>query len=61
MIGILDPVGLLAQGSDAQVRQAARRAVETARRCGHARFILSSGCTLAIETPEANLEAMLNP
>lgn len=59
--GNLDPVGLLARGSAAQVRQAARDAVETARNGGHARFILSSGCTLAMETPAANLEAMLNP
>ena len=29
-------------------------------RCGHARFVLSSGCTLAVDTPAANLAAMLD-
>ncbi len=56
--GNLDPVGLLAQGSPGEVRVAARRAVETVRSCGHARFVLSSGCTLAVETPCANLDAL---
>lgn len=57
--GNLDPVGLLAQGSPHQVRHAAQTAIETVRRCGHHRFVLSSGCTLAIETPFENLDAML--
>jgi MtaA/CmuA family methyltransferase len=58
--GNLDPVGLLLQGSVEQVRQASRRAVETVRACGHRRFVLSSGCTLAPATPCENLEAMLH-
>jgi uroporphyrinogen decarboxylase len=57
--GNLDPVGLLARGSPGEVRAAVRRAEDTVRSCGHARFILSSGCTLAVETPFENLDAML--
>jgi uroporphyrinogen decarboxylase len=57
--GNLDPVGVLAQGNVAQVERAAREAVETAAASGHRRFVLSSGCTLAMETPSENLEAML--
>ncbi len=57
--GNLDPVGLLAQGNPAEVREAGLRAVDTVRACGHSRFVLSSGCTLAVETPFENLEALL--
>jgi uroporphyrinogen-III decarboxylase len=57
--GNLDPVGLLSRGSATEVRQAGRRAVATACACGHARFVLSSGCTLAMNTPPQNLEALL--
>lgn len=58
--GNLDPVGLLLQGSEGQIREASRRAVETVRARGHRRFVLSSGCTLAPATPEKNLDAMLH-
>jgi MtaA/CmuA family methyltransferase len=57
--GNLDPVGVLAQGSVQQVETAARQALETVATCEHRRFVLSSGCTLAVETPFENLEAML--
>jgi uroporphyrinogen-III decarboxylase len=57
--GNLDPVGLLVQGKPAQVRAAARQAVATARACGDRRFVLSSGCALAVQTPPENLQAML--
>jgi uroporphyrinogen decarboxylase len=57
--GNLDPVGVLMQGSAEQVRRAARGAVEAIRGCGHRRFVLSSGCTLAPETPPENVAAML--
>lgn len=57
--GNLDPVGLLAQSGPEQVREAATRAIEQVRRSGHRRFVLSSGCTLALETPPENLHAML--
>jgi uroporphyrinogen decarboxylase len=57
--GNLDPVGTLARGSPAQVREGARRVLEAVRTAGHPRFVLSSGCTLALETPAPNLEALL--
>ncbi|MGA2865174.1 MAG: uroporphyrinogen decarboxylase family protein [Verrucomicrobiota bacterium] len=57
--GNLDPVAVLAHGSVEQVRRAAQTALETVRACGRRRFVLSSGCTLAVETPAANLEALL--
>jgi uroporphyrinogen decarboxylase len=57
--GNLDPVRVLAQGTPAEVSTAARRAIEAVRGAGHGRFVLSSGCTLAVETPAANLEALL--
>ena len=56
--GNLDPVGVLARGTPAEVEHAAHEAVEAARSAGHRRFVLSSGCTLAMETPAANLEAL---
>ncbi|MBP7936418.1 MAG: uroporphyrinogen decarboxylase family protein [Phycisphaerae bacterium] len=58
--GNLDPVGVLLQASAEQVRQAGRRAVDAVRACGHRRFVLSSGCTLAPGTPSENLHAMLH-
>ncbi len=57
--GNLDPVALLAQGTAERVRAAAEEALESVRRAGHRRFVLSSGCTLAVETPDANLDALL--
>jgi len=57
--GNLDPVRLLAQGTPGEIRQAALNAVNLVRACGHSRFVLSSGCTLAIETPPDNLDAIL--
>lgn len=59
--GNLDPVALLAQGSPDDVRLAARRAIATVQAAGHGRFVLSSGCTLAVETPAANLDALIRP
>ncbi len=57
--GNLDPVGLLVNGNPTQVRESARHAAEVVRTCGRRRFVLSSGCTLAMETPAKNLEALL--
>ncbi|MBS0664522.1 MAG: uroporphyrinogen decarboxylase family protein [Verrucomicrobia bacterium] len=58
--GNLDPVGVLARGSPADVHAAAGRALAAARAAGPGRFILSSGCTLAVETPAANVEALIS-
>lgn len=57
--GNLDPVRLLAQGNAEEVREAALAAVDAVKACGHRRFVLSSGCTLAMETPFENLDALL--
>ncbi len=59
--GNLDPVRVLAQGNPQTVRQAARQAVDAVHSAGHAKFVLSSGCTLAVDTPPENLDAVLSP
>ncbi|MHB0957110.1 MAG: uroporphyrinogen decarboxylase family protein [Pirellulaceae bacterium] len=58
--GNLDPVAVLARGSVEDVTEATRRLIQTVRACGHRRFVLSSGCTLAMETPAENLAVMLH-
>jgi MtaA/CmuA family methyltransferase len=58
--GNLDPVGVIARGRAGDVRDATRRALEAAVAGGRRRFVLSSGCTLACETPPENLRAMLD-
>ena len=45
--GNLDPVGLLAQGTPDQVRQATIDLLHAVEACGHKRLVVSSGCTLA--------------
>ena len=57
--GNLDPVGLLVRGSPDQVRDSTLKLLHTVEGCGHRRFVVSSGCTLAMETPPENLEALL--
>lgn len=59
--GNLDPVRLLSQATPTEVEQSAQNAVAAVRAAGHSRFVLSSGCTLAVETPAHNLAAMLKP
>lgn len=55
--GNLDPVGLLAQAEPNTVYRKTRELLEMVKRAGGKRFVLSSGCTLAVETPEENLDA----
>lgn len=55
--GNLDPVGLLAQADSGTVYQETQALLNRVRECKIRRFVLSSGCTLAVETPEENLEA----
>jgi len=57
--GNLDPIRVLAQGTTQQVRQAAQRTLAAAKAAAHGRFVLSSGCTLAVETPPENIEALI--
>ncbi len=56
--GNLDPVSVLAHGTPDQVREATNKLISDVQSSGHTRFVLSSGCTLAVETPAANLQAM---
>lgn len=58
--GNLDPVSVLAQGTVEQVRQASIDLIHTIKQHSHRRFVLSSGCALAMETPFDNLRAMLD-
>ena len=57
--GNLDPVSVLVRGRVQEVRQATRNVLQTVAASGHRRFVLSSGCTLAVDTPPENLVAML--
>jgi MtaA/CmuA family methyltransferase len=57
--GNLDPVGVLARGTCQQVCAATDRVLRTVAASGRRRFVLSSGCTLAVDTPPANLAAMI--
>jgi MtaA/CmuA family methyltransferase len=57
--GNLNPVALLAQGTPERVGQETIKVMEAARSSGHRRFVISSGCTLAVETPFRNLEALV--
>ena len=56
--GNLDPLGRLARDRPVAVQKEVRQLLEAVRKAGHRRFVLSSGCTLALETPPENLEAM---
>jgi uroporphyrinogen-III decarboxylase len=58
--GNLDPVGVLAQGTPRRVAEEARNVLAAVKESGHRRFVLSSGCTLAIETPHQNVDALIH-
>jgi uroporphyrinogen decarboxylase len=57
--GNVDPVGVLVEGTPESVRHVAQSVIAAVRAAGHPRFVLSSGCTLAVETPAANLRALI--
>jgi uroporphyrinogen decarboxylase len=57
--GNLDPVSVLSRGTPERVRTVAAAAIAAAHAAGHSRFVLSSGCTLTVETPPGNLDALL--
>jgi uroporphyrinogen decarboxylase len=57
--GNLDPVRVLAQGTPEEVSRTAHQVLDAVEAAGHRRFVLSSGCTLAMETPAENLDALL--
>ena len=58
--GNLDPVGLLAQSSPDAVARAAQTVLRQVQAAGRRRFVLSSGCTLAMETPVDNVRALID-
>lgn len=57
--GNLDPVSVLRNGTPKMVGRAAADAVSAVHAHGRKRFILSSGCTLAPDTPPENVAAMM--
>jgi uroporphyrinogen decarboxylase len=58
MIGNIDPSGVLALGTPAEVERRTRELLAVFR--GEPRFILNAGCAIPAETPAANLRAMLS-
>ena len=58
--GNIDPVGVLAHGTPQEVHAATRNLVKSFHRADHRRYVVSSGCTLAVETPSENLRAMFS-
>jgi uroporphyrinogen decarboxylase len=59
--GNLDPVSVLARGTPNEVKAKKAEVLQAVNAAGHRRFVLSSGCTLALETPPANLDALIKP
>jgi uroporphyrinogen-III decarboxylase len=57
--GNIDPVSVLARGTPEDVAMKVREVLRIIHSCGHSRFVLSSGCTLAMETAAANLQALI--
>jgi len=58
--GNLDPVAVLAHGTPADVVRAVKEYIGIMDAAGHKRYVVSSGCTLAMETPDENLHALIN-
>lgn len=56
--GNIDPVGVIRNGSPDTVKSAATEALATVRKHDRSRFVLSSGCTLAPDTPPENIAAL---
>ena len=56
-IGIFDPSGVLALGSESQVETATRELLDVF--AGTPRFILNAGCAIPATTPPANIRAMV--
>jgi uroporphyrinogen decarboxylase len=57
LFGNIDPCGVLALGTEAEVREAARRLIEAWKPGG--RFVLNAGCALPATTPPANIRALV--
>lgn len=57
LFGNVDPGGVLARGTPAQVREATRRLIELWKPGG--RFILNAGCAIPPTTPPENIQAFV--
>jgi uroporphyrinogen decarboxylase len=57
LFGNVDPSGVLARGTPAQVREATRQLIELWKPGG--RFILNAGCAIPPTTPAENLQAFI--
>lgn len=60
LLGNIDPISVLLNGCPASVRQASQKVWQEVKAAGHPRFVLSTGCTLAIGTPPENLAALID-
>jgi uroporphyrinogen-III decarboxylase len=58
LFGNMDPSGVIALGSPAQVREATRRLISDWKPSG--RFILNSGCAIPPTTPPENIRALID-
>ena len=58
--GNIDPVGVLAHGTPQEVHAATCNLLKSLKKADHRRYVVSSGCTLAMETPSENLQAMIS-
>jgi len=56
--GNLNPMDLL-ERTPQEVERLAVDLLETVKQCGRTRFVLSSGCTLAPDTPAENIRALI--
>lgn len=57
--GNLDPVGIIRNGTPESIHTAAQQAIGEVQRHGRSRFVLSTGCTLAPDTPPENITALM--
>lgn len=57
--GNIDPVEILQRGTPQQVEREALKLLNTVKEHGRTRFVLSSGCTLAPETPDENVRTLI--
>ena len=57
--GNLEPVGLISQGTPEEIKRKTRELLNVFKTYGRRRFVLSSGCTLAVETPDENLHTLI--
>jgi MtaA/CmuA family methyltransferase len=57
LFGNIDPSGVVARGTAAQVREASRKLIEAWKPGG--RFILNAGCAIPASTPSENIHALV--